>query len=199
MMVVLFADTTYEFDDAPGWHHLVIRSSVSSMEFFINGVLEDSFNKGILLNIESIGNLFGGYGTFAEKMDDFRIYSRGLTNSEVYELYGNKEGDFGYHPYQDFPPEFDNIPEVLVPKNPVVYWTFNELNGSIIRDDSGVDNHGYFYDESNLSIPDSFDHSEIAKKGTGIRFDGYQTIKLEQDEATFNIKGPFSVCLWLKS
>ena len=194
-----FSDTTYEFDDAPGWHHLVIRSSVSSMEFFINGVLRDSFNKGILLNIESIGNLFGGYGTFAEKMDDFRIYSRGLTNSEVYELYGNKEGDFGYHPYQDFPPEFDNIPEVLVPKSPVVYWTFNELNGSIIRDDSGVDNHGYFYDESNLSMPDSFDHSEVAKNGTGIRFDGNQTIKLEQDDATFNIKGPFSVCLWLKS
>ncbi len=195
-----FADTNYEFDDAPGWRHLVVRSSTSAMDFFIDGILEDSVNKGVELNVESIGNLFGGYGAFSEKMDDFRIYSRGLTNSEIFELYGNGDGDFGVHPYEEFPPQFDNLPEIILPKNPLVYWTFNELNSSLwVRDDSGLDNHGYFYDESNATAPELFDHSESAKDGTGVRFDGNQTIRLEQNEATFDVKGPFSACLWVKT
>ena len=32
-----------------------------------------------------------------------------------------------------------------------------------------------------------------------MRFDGNETIKLEQDEATFNIQTPFSVCLWMNT
>ena len=163
----------------------MVRSSTSGMDFFIDGILRDSFNKGILLNIESVGNLFGGYGTFSEKLDDFRIYSKSLTNSEVVELYGNGDGDFGVHPYGEFPPEFDNIPEVIFPQNPIVYWTFNELNGSVVRDDSGIENHGMFYDESNLTTPDLFDHSETGKDGIAVRFDGNQTIKLEQDVSTY--------------
>ena len=177
----------------------MVRSSTSGMDFFTDGILRDSFNKGILLNIESVGNLFGGYGTFSEKLDDFRIYSKSLTNSEVVELYGNGDGDFGVHPYGEFPPEFDNIPEVIFPQNPIVYWTFNELNGSVVRDDSGIENHGMFYDESNLTTPDLFDHSETGKDGIAVRFDGNQTIKLEQDVSTYNIQGPFSVCFWIKS
>ena len=35
----------------------MVRSSTSGMDFFIDGILRDSFNKGILLNIESVGNL----------------------------------------------------------------------------------------------------------------------------------------------
>ena len=113
------------------------------MQFYMDGNNVDSFNKGIVLNIESIGNLFAGNGLFAEKMDDFRIYSKGLSITEITDLYGNGDGDFGVHPYEEFPPEFDNIPEVIIPESPVVYWTFNELNGTEVRDDSGLENHGY--------------------------------------------------------
>ena len=56
-----------------------------------------------------------------------------------------------------------------------------------------------FYDESNLTTPDLFDHSETGKDGIAVRFDGNQTIKLEQDVSTYNIQGPFSVCFWIKS
>ena len=98
------------------------------------------------------------------------------------------ERDFGGHPCSEFPPEFDNIPQVILPQNPIVYWTFNELNGSVVRDDSGIENHGSFYDESNLTTPDLFDHSETEKDGIAVRFDGNQTIKLEQDVSTYNIR-----------
>ena len=192
-----FSDTNFVFNNATGWHHLVIKSSPSSMQFYMDGNNVDSFNKGIVLNIESIGNLFAGNGLFAEKMDDFRIYSKGLSITEITDLYGNGDGDFGVHPYEEFPPEFDNIPEVIIPESPVVYWTFNELNGTEVRDDSGLENHGYV--ENNTSTPDLFFHSEPGRNGSAIRFDGGETIVLEQDVTTFNVSGPFSLCIWLKS
>ena len=130
-------------------------------------------------------------------MDDFRIYSKGLSITEITDLYGDGDGDFGVHPYEEFPPEFDNIPEVIIPESPVVYWTFNELNGTEVRDDSGLENHGYV--ENNTSTPDLFFHSEPGRNGSAIRFDGGETIVLEQDVTTFNVSGPFSLCIWLKS
>ena len=62
-----FSDTAYEFDDSPGWHHLVVRSSTAMMEFFVDGVFRESFNKGVVLNVESIGNLFGGMEPLQKK------------------------------------------------------------------------------------------------------------------------------------
>ena len=35
-------------------------------------------------------------------MDDFRIYDRALTSIEASDLYGNGNGDFGVHTFQDF-------------------------------------------------------------------------------------------------
>ena len=102
-----------------------------------------------------------------------------------------------FTPYQDFPPEFDNVPEIILPKNPLVYWTFNELNGTQVRDDSGYENHGFV--EDNVTTPDLFAHSAPGKQGSGMRFDGNETIVLNQDATSFNVSGPFSVCIWLKS
>ena len=39
----------------------------------------------------------------------------------------------------------------------------------------------------------------LEKNGMGIRFDGNQTVSLVQDYSTFDIKGAFSACLWVKS
>ena len=91
----------------------------------------------------------------------------------------------------DFPPTFDNIPEVLPPSNPIVYWTFNELNGTQIRDDSGKENHASF-DDNLTKNPNLFDYSEPGKDGTALRFDGNQTIVLRNDSVIM-ISGGHSV------
>ena len=83
-------------------------------------------------------------------MDDFRVYGRTLSVNEIISLYGNGDGDFGVHPFYDFP-TFDNIPVIIPPKNPIVYWTFNELAGTEVRDDSGKENHGVFDDNLTAS------------------------------------------------
>ena len=83
---------------------------------------------------------------------------------------------------------------IIFPKNssqnPIVYWTFNELNGSVVRDDSGIENHGSFYDESNLTTPDLFDHPR-QKDGIAVRFDGNQTINSNR-MYLHTISGPFT-------
>ena len=107
-------------------------------------------------------------------------------------------GDFGVHPYQDFPPTFDNIPVILPPKKSNCLLTFNELNGTQIRDDSGKNNHAVF-DDNLTSSPNAFNYSEIGKEGTALRFDGNQTIVLRNDSGNFDLRGPFSLCFWLKT
>ena len=128
----------------PGWRNLVIRSSVGKTEFYIDGAYQDEVNAHINLDIGTIGNTPFGGNRFAPKMDDFRVYDRSLSASEIETLYGGGNGDFGVHPYAVFPPTFDNVPVILPPRNPIVYWTFNELNGTQVRDDSGKSNHGFF-------------------------------------------------------
>ena len=139
-----------------------------------------------------------GYSKFASKLDDFRVYNRTLSSYEVSVLYGNGDGDFGVHTYSDFPPSFDNVPVILPPRNPVVYWTFDELNGTEVKDSSGRNNHG-LWDNNISSSSDLFDYAETGRQGPGLRFDGNQTIRLTNDNGTFDIRGPFSICFWLKT
>ena len=183
---------------ASGWHHIVVSSSVGQTKFFMDGNQVGSISDNIILEIETIGNTIGGYSRFSPKLDDFRVYERTLSSTDVQTLYGNGDGDFGTHRYSEFPPSFDNIPVIIPPRNPLVYWTFNELNGTEVRDDSGKNNHGLFDD--NLTItPNLFDYSEIGRNGTALRFDGNQTIELNNDNGTYDIRSPFSICLWLKT
>ena len=181
-----------------GWHHLAVSSSVGQTRFFIDGNNVGLVTDNIILEIETVGNLIAGNGKFSSKLDDFRVYDRTFSSAEVQTLYGNGDGDFGVHPYGEFPPSFDNIPVILPPRNPIVYWTFNELNGTQVRDDSGKNNHGVF-DDNLTATPNLFDYSEIGRDGTALRFDGNQTVELRNDNGTFDIRGPFSICFWLKT
>ena len=82
------------------------------------------------------------FKSFLSGLDDFRVYNRTLSDTEVTNLFGNGEGDFGTHRYDDFPPVFDNVPIILLPKDAVLHWTFDNLDGSTITDISGYQNVG---------------------------------------------------------
>ena len=181
-----------------GWHHLVVRSSVGQSQFYLDSTLVGTVSDHINLEVSSVGNGNVGGFKFSPKMDDFRVYGRTLSVNEIISLYGNGDGDFGVHPYYDFPPTFDNIPVIIPPKNPIVYWTFNELAGTEVRDDSGKENHGVF-DDNLTASPNLFDYSEIGRNGTALKFDGNQTVTLFNDSGNFDIRGPFSLCFWLKT
>ena len=54
-------------------------------------------------------------------------------------------------------------------------------------------------DDNLTATPNLFDYSEIGRDGTALRFDGNQTVELRNDNGTFDIRGPFSICFWLKT
>ena len=135
-----------------GWHHLVARAAGGQTSFWIDGNPVGSVNLNVASPVEVIGNLPGGFGRFADKLDDFRIYSRALGGSEISDLYGDGNGDFGAHYYSTFSPVFDNVPEILLPSAPLVHWTLDELNGTTVIDSSGKGNDGNASSFSNLYL-----------------------------------------------
>ena len=177
-----------------GWHHLVARGNGGQTSFWINGISVGTVNANVASPVDTIGNLTGGFGRFTDKIDDFRIYGRSLSDSEITDLYGSGNGDFGAHPYGTYSPIFDNSPEIKLPSNPIVHWTFDELNGTVVTDSSGVGNVGEAGSFSNLYL-----FSEVGRDGTALRFDGNQSIRLPYDSGKFNLTGPFAIGLWLYS
>ena len=113
-----------------------------------------------------------------------------LIDDDLPELYGNGDGDFGGHPYQDGAPSFDNRPKIQLPIMPLAHWTFNENNGTTLGDAPGNENNGTL---------EGFDDPESArvagKTGLGLHFDGFDdTVKIDS-KSRFNLSGPFSVAL----
>ena len=152
------------------------------------------------MGIRTIGNLLSGSSRFSYGLDDFRVYNRTLLDSEVVALYGNGDGDFGTHRYEEFPPVFDNVPVILLPKDAVLHWTFDNLDGNTITDISGYQNEGIA--DTNDSEFDLFlNNSTLGKKRKALKFAEDLTIRatLEESEDTYSLKNSFSISFWLNA
>ena len=69
------------------WQHLVATFDGSKTTFYIDGNLLGSVQKSPGLDIKSIGNFQNGSQHFAEYLDDFRVYSKVLSDREISSLY----------------------------------------------------------------------------------------------------------------
>ena len=186
-----FASTGYGASSlTTGWHHLVARALGNQTSFWIDGNEVGTVNSNVASPVEVIGNLTGGFGRFSSKLDDFRIYSRALGTAEIRDLYGSGNGDFGAHQFSTFSPTFDNSPEIKMPSNPIVHWTFDELNGTTVTDSSGVGNHG-----EAIVFSDLYLFSELGRDGTALRFDGNSSLRLPANN--IDLTGPFAIGLWV--
>ena len=74
-------------DSQENWQHLVATFNGSTAKFFIDGTFLSSVAKSSGLDIKSVGNYQGGDQHFAEYLDDFRVYSKVLSESEISSLY----------------------------------------------------------------------------------------------------------------
>ena len=179
---------------ANGWRHLVAVGSVNKTIFYVDGIEvgESSLIAGS--QVEVIGNTLAGSERFADKLDEFRIYSRSLSAFEISELYGNGDGDFGGHPYQDGPPTFDNRPSVQLPIMPLAHWTFDEDNGTLLTDASGNGNIGTLQNFADLTS------ARVAgRAGLGLKFDGVDDNAWNNAQTAFNLGGPFAITFWAKT
>ena len=125
-------DNTFKFVDfgatdlAAGWHHLVARGEGGTTSFWIDGTSVGSVNANVASPVEVIGNLPGGFGRFADKIDDFRIYNRSLSVTEIDILYGGGNGDF-------FPFDIELSTQVVLEGSPVGTFAGQLVSDSAIH------------------------------------------------------------------
>ena len=82
-----------------------------------------------------------------------------------------------------------------MPNSPIVHWSFDELNGTIVSDSSGLENNGSVVGNS---ITDLYDHSEQGRQGTALRFDENQSVYLPKS-STFSLTDTFTLSFWLNT
>ena len=189
-------------EESPVWHLLTLTSYTGGYTLYIDGEekYRETLSSGGSLGIRTIGNILAGGSRFSPAIDDFRVYDRTLSDSEVVTLYGNGEGDFGTHRFESFPPVFDNIPIILIPKDAIAHWKFDNLDGIDVIDSSGFENHGVV--DGNDSDFDLFiNNSTTGRNGQAIQF--FDDLKIrctlnEPDEET-TLRDSFSMSLWMNS
>ncbi len=195
-----FATSISGTSNSPIWHQITLTSSSNQFIIYLDGseITRYTGSSAGSLGIVSLGNLSTNFGRFAPAIDDFRVYNRTLSSTEVSVLYGNGEGDFGTHTYADFPPVFDNIPEILLPKDAVTHWKFDDLNGSQVNDSSGLNNHGVVVDkEEDFDL--FLENAVEGKRDRALYFDGNLTVKLSSSTEVLNARSAFSVAFWINT
>ena len=125
------------------WTHLAHSYDGQEVRIYINGTLADSFNRGKLNTRTKYPLTFGGLGptsntyqNFVGLMDDVRIYSTDLDQSDVNILYGHGGGDFLIRPVISVDPiiegDFANGSiQFLLQDHPVASPNLSENNISI--------------------------------------------------------------------
>ena len=188
--------------ESPEWHQLALTSYTGGYSLYIDGEekYKETLSSGGSLGIRTIGNILAGGSRFSPAIDDFRVYDRTLSPQEVQTIYGNGEGDFGTHRFDSFPPVFDNVPVILLPKDAILHWKFDNLDGIDVIDSSGFENHGVV--DGNDSGFDLFINNSIeGRNGQAIQFFDDVKIKCtinEPDEET-TLRDSFSLSFWMNT
>lgn len=124
--------TSAYFIPADVWSHLtIICTYQTSCTSYLNGRFVETTataytGDATLTDYFSIGGRSGGYSGYQGMIDDFRIYNRGLSASEVYKLSSSGQA----------------TQRQLSNQGLVGYWSFNEGRGSAVLDSSGNGNTG---------------------------------------------------------
>ena len=75
------------------WYHVILLKHCNTYKLYINGKLDDTYTSPSLIKNFLVGYLFGFSGAgvpnecFKGKLDDFRIFDRTLTVTEIQQLY----------------------------------------------------------------------------------------------------------------
>ncbi|MFP6900019.1 MAG: LamG-like jellyroll fold domain-containing protein, partial [Opitutales bacterium] len=188
-----------------GWHQIVAVGSGGVTKFYVDGQSAGESNRQSESDVYAIGNHASNSQPirFADRIDDFRIYSKAFVQADVDVLYGGGNGDFGMHPYFSAPPIFDNRPVIVSPSRPVLSWSFEDTYGTTIGDFAGGDSNGTILgspewvpgrDEIALKL-DGGDHltadGDALGLTTGFSFSGW--IHTSDDKAIIARNGQFSL------
>lgn len=157
------------------WYQVtgVYDDAANTMAVYVNGeeAVSKTENCGPCDYPDPVSSLEMGFGTgFAATVDDFRIYNRALSTTEVQDIYDSTRGGGDYA------------------SGLVGWWKMDEASGNI-TDDSGNGYTGTVTGSPTYSVP--------AKDGTGIRFTAdSQNFNMGN---VLGMTDSFTVAMWLNS
>ena len=77
----------YPGNGDPTWHQITAVADGNSTTFYLDGVMVGSTPFVASPNVQSIGNFWGGGQPFAQRLDDFALFTRALSAEEVASYY----------------------------------------------------------------------------------------------------------------
>jgi len=123
---------------------------------------------------------------FKGQLDDVRIYSRALTQTELLRLYDSGAVRIGAS-------SVDLARGSSLEQGLVGHWTFDGTDAlATITDRSGQGNHGYFYGGATSSA------KTIGVLGQALDFNGSSNFIDFSDTPSLGLSGAISTCAWIK-
>ncbi|HRH22475.1 MAG TPA: LamG domain-containing protein [Candidatus Paceibacterota bacterium] len=173
------------------WHHVVGLYNGTSWVLYVDGVLVASAVKAVGAQSSSANAAIGGAyisGTpgrfFPGKIDDVRVYSRALSDSEVQALYNQNQTAINSSQQNRFT---DGL---------VGYWSFNGSDiswaNNIAYDRSGRNSNAVITSMSTTTSP------VPGKSGQALRFDAVDDIVNAGSASSLDDLIPMSVSFWIK-
>lgn len=161
------------------WHHAVFTVDSSNLNFYLDGVLgnvTDTFDGSIPTNdapLEIGSETFFGAGAYQKgSIDEVRIYSRALSQSEVLNLYKNS-GVATRNPVSN--------------RSLVGWWPMEEGTSTMIADYSGNNNHGT---TTGMAVPPTaFSGWTTGRLGKSLNFDSENDRVDIPDSGSLNFGG----------
>lgn len=83
--------------DYAGWHHIVAVGYSGKTDFYVDGAYKGTSQFKSDSDVIGIGNIPASVGTnhrFADRIDEFAIWSRALSRDEIREIYYLQEGNY---------------------------------------------------------------------------------------------------------
>ena len=158
---------------APGWNHFAIvwdPNSAANTEIYINGVADNAIDTGTISSVGDLSNaLIVAIGTqsdgtipFSGKLDEFRMYNRALSPTEIARLY--RAGAAKMQASQN----------ARMTSGLVGMWDFNGANmnwgANTVTDASGGGDTGTMSGMSKSTAP------VVGRVGQALKFDGVDDI-----------------------
>ncbi len=168
------------------WYHvtMVYDDSTKVKSRYIDGVFEASVSTTNAIPWPSVPAYISHITSQSRQInaiiDDFRIYNKALSATEITSLYGYKETIINQS-------QNNKLTNGLVG-----YWTFNGQDTlTTVSDVSGQSNHGYFFGGATSTA------KVVGKVGQALRFDGVNDYVPTASRAISG-SGPFTLSGWVK-
>ncbi len=166
------------------WNHVVYVSNNVTGKIFVNGVCVMTGNAGANFSSSKtiyIGKTTSNYYPFYGGIDNVRVYSRCLSDSEIVENYQNGKNKIGLVAHWSFRENMDNLT--------ITDPSLNPLNKSLVFD-------------SSENMNDGEKAKDVQRSGEGIRgslyFDGVDDYVRIPDTSSLDISGKLTVSAWIK-